>query len=159
VDAFHANLRKMQTKPEDVMPWRVNGERWHLSEKGFPPGRKLQWDRNLLPGLLKVVRSVEPKIEVQWDNRITVTFRIPGVKRAWAQFRTKESAGLDCRFLGKKGQFNLTQLEAFGTQPALQPHSKGEVLRLLFLHENHVHAAQLREVLTQHLRGFREVFA
>ena len=46
VDSFHNTLRKMNTKPEDVMPWKVNGERWHLSEKGFPPGRKLYWDRD-----------------------------------------------------------------------------------------------------------------
>jgi len=26
----------MQTKPEDLMPWKVHGERWHLGAKGFP---------------------------------------------------------------------------------------------------------------------------
>jgi excinuclease ABC subunit A len=158
VDAFHANLKKMQTRPEDVMPWKVNGERWHLGEKGFPPGRKLQWDRGLLPTLLTLVRTIEPKITVDWGNRIAITLRVPGIKRAWAQFRTKDSAGLDCRFLGKKGEFNLSQVEPFGTQPALQPHRQGEMLRLLFLHENHVHAARLKDVLKQHLGGFREVF-
>ena len=64
----------------------------------------------------------------------------------------------DVRFLGKKGQFNLGQLESFGVQPALQAHRTGEVMRLVFLHENHVHAARLKDVLTQHLQGFREVF-
>jgi excinuclease ABC subunit A len=157
-DAFHKNVRRMQTKPEDVMPWKVNGERWHLGEKGFPTGRKLQWDRSLLPGLLALLRSVEPKIEVNWDNRVAITFRVPGITRAWAQFRTKDSAGLDCRFLGKKGQFNLNQVESFGAQPTLQPHRQGEILRLVFQHENHLHAARLKEVLRQHLQGFREVF-
>src|SRR5207302_6244248 len=51
--SFHAAIKRMQTKPEDVMPWKVNGERWHLGEKGFPPGKKVQWDLALLPRLLE----------------------------------------------------------------------------------------------------------
>jgi len=43
VGSFANTLTRMNTKPEDVMPWKVNGEKWHLGEKGFPPGRKLQW--------------------------------------------------------------------------------------------------------------------
>ncbi len=157
-DAFGRNLKRMQTRPEDVMPWKVNGERWHLGEKGFPPGRKIRWDRSVLAGLLELVRAVEPNVEVQWDNRAAITLRVPGVTRAWAQFRTKDAEGLVCRFLGKKGQFNLSQLEPFGIQPTVQPHREGEIIRLLFQHENHVHAARLRELLREHLRGFREVF-
>ena len=57
--AFQAAIQRAQTKPEDVMPWKVNGERWHLGEKGFPAGRKLEWDRALLPRLLALARLKE----------------------------------------------------------------------------------------------------
>ena len=50
------------------MPWKVNGQRWHLSDKGFPLGKKLQWDRASLPRLLDLVREVEPSVEVGWDS-------------------------------------------------------------------------------------------
>ena len=33
--SFLATVKRMQTKPEDVMPWKLQGERWHLGEKGF----------------------------------------------------------------------------------------------------------------------------
>src|SRR5262249_5116573 len=79
VDACHANLKRRKTRPEDVMPWKVNGERWHLGEKGFPPGRKLQWDRALLPRLLQLVREIEPNVEVRWDVQHFITLRVPGV--------------------------------------------------------------------------------
>jgi excinuclease ABC subunit A len=108
--SFSAGLKRIQTKPEDVMPWKINGERWHLGEKGFPVGRKLQWDRAILPRLLSIVREVVPDLELQWDNRAAITLRVPGISRAWAQWRTKESHGLDCRFVGKKGQLNLSQV-------------------------------------------------
>jgi excinuclease ABC subunit A len=159
VASFEANLQRLRTRPEDVMPWKLNGQAWHLGEKGFPPGKKLQWDRALLPRLLELVRELEPGLEVRWDSRLAITLRVPGVSRSWAQWRTKESFGLDCRFLGKKGQFNLSQVQAFGVSPALSHNrADGDVLRLVFRHDEHVHAAKLKEVLADHLRGFREAF-
>jgi excinuclease ABC subunit A len=158
--AFHNNLRRLATKPEDVMPWKVNGERWHLGEKGFPPGRKVQWDRGLLPRLLELVREVEPELEVVWDARDAIKLRIPGVGRSWAQWRTKDCAGLDCRFIGKKGQFNLGAVEAFGVSPQINGHQyDADVLRLVFQHPEHLHADRLKRLLAEHLRGFRETFA
>jgi excinuclease ABC subunit A len=159
VAAFQATLKRMQTKPEDVMPWKVNGERWHLGDKGFPPGRKVAWDRALLSRLLALVREIEPKVEIAWDTRAAITLRLPPITRGWAQWRTKEAHGLDCRFLGKKGQFNLSQIEKFGSHPQMvTDRPGGDLLRLVFLREEHVHAAQLKEVLAEHLRGFREEF-
>ena len=76
--SFHKNLLRLQTKPEDVMPWKLKGERWHLGEKGFPIGKKLRWDRAALPALLAVVRAVEPEVEVRWDNRDAITLRVSG---------------------------------------------------------------------------------
>jgi excinuclease ABC subunit A len=141
------------------MPWKINGQRWHLGEKGFPPGRRLQWDRSLLPRLLDLVREVEPGLEVTWDNRDAITLRVPGVSRGWAQWRTKLAEGLDCRFMGKKGQFNLSQFESIGASPSINgSRAEGDVLRLIFQHNEHVHAPKLKELLAEHLRGFRETF-
>src|SRR5262249_34116434 len=107
VASFEANVKRMQTKPEDLMPWKLNGEKWHLGEKGFPPGRKLRWDRAALPRLLQVIKEVDPALEVQWANRDSVSFKVPDAGRSWAHLRTKDSDSLKARFLGKKGQFNL----------------------------------------------------
>ena len=52
----------------------------------------------------------------------------------------------------------MSQLEPFGVHPAIVPHNRGELVRLVFQHDNHLHAARLKEVLRQHLDGFREVF-
>ena len=156
--SFLGALKKMDAKPEDVMPWKVNGERWHLSEKGFPPGRKLQWDRAILPRVLDVLRKVEPELEIAWDNRGHIGINVPGVSRAWAVLRTKDSDALHCRFLGKKGQFNLNQIDKFGLEPTLQSSAEGEAMVLRFTHDNHLHPQALREIMTQQLAGFREHF-
>jgi excinuclease ABC subunit A len=159
VAAFHKTLKRLQTKPEDLMPWKINGERWHLSEKGFPPGRKVQWDRALLPRLLTLVREIEPRLDVRWDNRVAISLKVPGVSRSWAQWNTKATGGLDCRFLGKSGQFNLSQVEALGISPTINgQRTQGDLLRLVFQHEGHIHPAKLKALLADHLRGFREAF-
>ena len=157
--AFHKTVGRIQTKPEDLMPWKIHGERWHLGEKGFPPGKRVHWDRALLPQLLDLVKEVEPGVSIKWDTQHAISLRVPGVGRAWATWVTKDAEGLDCRFLGKKGQFNLSRIERFGTAPRLNGNREdGETMRLVFTHHEHVHAPKLKELLAEHLRGFREVF-
>ena len=145
-------------KPEDVMPWKLHGEKWHLSEKGFPPGRHIRWDRAILARLLALVRSVEPAIEIKWDTRDSITLRVPGVKRAWGLWRTKSPAALDCRFLGKSGQFNLARLEELGGATELLPHREGEILHVAVQQLQPAHLAKWQAVLAEHLAGFRETF-
>jgi excinuclease ABC subunit A len=159
VAAFQANLKRLQTKPEDVMPWKVNGERWHLGDKGFSPGRKMYWSRSVLARLLDVVREVEPKLEIEWDTRDAILLKLPGIGHSWARFRTKDNHALDCRFFGRKGQFNLSRIEQFGVGPEIgQERDNIDVLRLIFRQEEQLHAAQLKVLLQEHLSGFREVF-
>jgi excinuclease ABC subunit A len=158
VRSFEKNVKRMQTRPEDVMPWKIAGERWHLGEKGFPPGKKLKWDRAVLPRLIELVQSIEPNLEIRWDTRDAITLYVPGITRSWAQWRTKDPSGLICRFVGKKGQFNLSQIEKFGKDPQiLRERDETDILQLVFLQADHVHPADLKERLAEHLRGFREV--
>ncbi|MGH7224722.1 MAG: excinuclease ABC subunit UvrA, partial [Gemmataceae bacterium] len=157
--SFHNNLKRLRTKPEDVMPWKINGERWHLGDKGFPPGKKVRWERSLLTRLLQLLREVESGIEVRWDARDAITLRVPGVSRSWAQWRTKKAVALECHFLGKKGQFNLSQIEPLGVAPNIGTQRKdGDVLSLHFQKMDQEQAGRVKNLLAEHLRGFREVF-
>jgi excinuclease ABC subunit A len=159
VASFEANVRRLQTKPEDMMPWKVNGERWHLGDKGFPPGQKVRWERPVLSRLLELVRRVEPGVRVEWDTRDAIKLYVPGVGRAWGQWWTKKAAGLEGRFLGKKGQFNLSQFEGIGVAPAISSHrGDGDLLRLVFQNPEQVQPAKLQQLLAEHLKGFRETF-
>jgi excinuclease ABC subunit A len=158
VTSFQDNLKRLRSKPEDVMPWKVNGERWHLGEKGFPAGQKLRWDRAILPRLVEVVREVEPGLEVRWDARDAITLKVPGVSRGWAQWRTKLACSLECRFLGKKGQLNLARIEGLGVTPHIGHRKDGDVMHLHFQQLDPGQISKLKEVLAEHLRGFREVF-
>ena len=60
------------------MPWKKDGEKWHLGEKGFPAGQGAKWDRSLLPRLIKLLRDIDPTLEFKWDVRDAVTIRPAG---------------------------------------------------------------------------------
>src|SRR5262249_48753334 len=99
------------------------------------------------------------ELEVRWDARDAVTLKVPGVSRGWAYWRTKEAEALVCRFVGKRGGLNLAQVEGVGVRPEIQDiRSDGDALVLTFEQLDQVPAAKLKEVLAEHLRGFREAF-
>jgi excinuclease ABC subunit A len=160
VEAFQKNLTRMATAPEDLMPWKVNGERWHLGDKGFPPGRKMYWDRSILPTFLAMAKTAVPGLEFLWDARDAITLKVPGVNKGWGRVRTKDNAALDARFLGQPGQLNLARLEGIGKDSTLTADRAdgGETMRLLFHRAEEMPAAKLKAVLAEHARGFREHF-
>ncbi|MFO0927445.1 MAG: ATP-binding cassette domain-containing protein [Gemmataceae bacterium] len=157
--SFFATVKRMNTKPEDVMPWKLNGQRWHLGDKGFPPGRPVRWDRQTLARLLTLVQEVEPKLEVTWDARDAITLRVPGVSRSWAQWRTKDADALDCRFLLKKGSLNLARLEGVASAEIGSHRADADVLRLRLTDLKGDQARRLKEILAEQLDAFRAAFA
>ena len=62
--------------------------------------------------------------------------------------------------MGKKGQFNLSRLEGVGAATASvdSKRATGDVMRLVFQHLEPSQAAKLKELLGEHLGGFREAF-
>jgi len=159
-DAFHKNLGRMTTSIEDVMPWKVNGEKWHLSEKGFPVGRKQYWDRTILLALVAIVKESIPDIEIDWDTRDAIMFRLPGISRGWGRVRTKDNTKLECRLVGKKGQYNLSRLEGIGKESVIEADREdgSDVMRLLFYRHEDMPRAKIKSLLIEHAKGFREQF-
>jgi excinuclease ABC subunit A len=160
IESFNGNIKRLKTKPEDLMPWKLNGEKWHLGEKGFPPGRKLYWDRAVLKQALDILRAAVPDVEIKWDNRVVFMLRIPGCSKSWGHWRTKDNSGLYCRFLGKKGQINLARVEGIGQNPEIETgRQDGDVLQLFFLQLGHLNPERFKSVLQELAASFRKNFA
>ena len=142
---------------EAQMPWKKDGRKWHLSDKGFPLGRKLRWDRSLLPRLLAVLGEMDPQLEYKWDVRDAVTIRPAGSPRFWCRIKTKESDALEAWFVGRRGQINLAAVDGIGRDPAIEGDRNDgtEVLKLRFLAADHLQPQRLREVLLDHLKVFQ----
>jgi excinuclease ABC subunit A len=157
VESFQSTIGKMRTSPEDVMPWKLNGERWHLGEKGFPPGYRVKWERAILPRLLEVVKESIPDVTVQWDNRLMLTLRLPGMSRAWAYVTTKSPDALDLKFSAKKGQFNLSRLDGLSGEHDVSGHRRDcDVVQIKFRTLTPVDVERLRTLLPELAESFRK---
>ena len=148
-------------KVEAAMPWKVAGEKWHLGEKGFPPGKGAKWDRTLLPKLLALLRDLEPGLKIQWDVKDAVTVRVPQANRFWARVKTKEAAALEVWLPAKAAQFNLARWDGAGRDVTLdRGRWEGvDVVTLKFVTAADFDPAKLRPLLAEQLRGFLEVYA
>ena len=159
--SFQHNLKRLQTKPEDVMPWKVNGERWHLGDKGFPAGQ----EGAVGPGPAAAAAGPGARGGAD-DGGATGTSATPsrcGCRASAGPGRSggpRTAAGLDCRFLGKKGQFNLSRMEGLAARRRSITSSARTATCCGWCSSMRTtsQAAKLKELLAEHLRGFREVF-
>ena len=160
-ESFHAQVGRLKNSVEDLMPWKTDGETWHLGPKGFPPGKAAKWDRGVLSALLAAVRQAVPDVDVKWDVRDAITLRVPGISRMWGRVKTKDPAALEAWFVGKPGQFNLSRVERIGRHPEIVADRAdgADVLKLRFLTTDQLRPKELEKLLADHVAGFRETFA
>ena len=96
------------------MPWKVLGQKWHLSKKGFPPGKKTAWKPEVLEELLEMLADAVPDGQFLWNNQNVVYLMVPGVREPWATVYTKRLAGVDLILNGPKGAFQLGGVAELG---------------------------------------------
>jgi len=145
---------------EGNMPWKKDGEKWHLGDKGFPPGQGAKWDRALLPKLVKLLREIDPALDFKWDVRDAVTVRPPGASRFWVRVKTKERDALEVWFTGRRGQARPAQFENLGSDASIEGDRAdgSEVLKLWFSTSAHLDTAKLKPLLVDHLKAFKTAF-
>ncbi len=161
VESFQTLTDGGSTGVEAAMPWKQDGEKWHLGEKGFPPGKGVKWDRPLLPKLLKLLKDVESKIEVNWGTRDAITIRVPKIGRFWVRIKTKEAVAMEVWLVAKPGQFNAARFEGVGRDAVVEgDRQEGcDLVKLRFVTGDEFDAKKLKPILAEALRGFRETFA
>ncbi len=69
---------RVRQKPEDVMPWKVLGRKWHFARKGFPPGKTPKWDTDVLEELCEMLAETAPDGQFLWNNQQVVHVCVNG---------------------------------------------------------------------------------
>jgi excinuclease ABC subunit A len=159
IASFENNLERMATDIETFMPWKINGQQWHFSNKGFPPGRTMLWDPEVLRRLAAIVQELAPEMEMDWNLRDAVHLRPKGASKFWSRWKTKDPLALECQFLGKRGQFNLARLEPFGwTHSINRDKESGDLLCFRFRTIEQLKPVEFKKLLAECLEGFNELF-
>ena len=161
VEVVQGRVATASTGVEGNMPWKKDGEKWHLGEKGFPPGQGAKWDRALLPKLVRLIRDIDTKLEWKWDVRDAITIRPRGSSRFWCRIKTKESSALEAWFIGRRGQTSPGKFANFAGDVKIEGERNdgSEVLKLWMVTGNHLQSDELKPLLAEHLRAFKKASA
>jgi excinuclease ABC subunit A len=150
IKGFEKYADRVEQNPEDVMPWKVLGRKWHLSRKGFPPGQRVQWDLEALEELCEVLDETVEKSQFLWNNQQVVHVMIPGHSEPWATIHTKKPAGIDLSLHGPKNRFALGRIADLAAERELVPGSKSDTVKFRFNTAEQINASELLEFLQEH---------
>ena len=77
------------------MPWKVLGQKWHVSRRGFPLGKKVKWETEVLEDLCELLHEMAPDAQFLWNSQQVVPLMVKEQRAAWATLHTKRPDGLD----------------------------------------------------------------
>ena len=168
VEGFKKFTERVGKNPEDVMPWKVLGKKWHLARKGFPPGKKVAWPQETLEELLELLESTaagalngEASVgapQFLWNNQQVVHLMIPGQRLPWATVQTKRTVGVDVSLHGPAGAFATGRVAEIGVKQLVQPGSEGyDAVKLRFITPQDLTRGDLQKFLAEHLEAVRAV--
>jgi excinuclease ABC subunit A len=166
IAGFRKFTERVQQNPEDVMPWKVLGRKWHLARKGFPPGKAPAWNIEVLEELLETLGEIasaggaengsNTSPQFLWNNQQVIHLMIPGRREPWATVLTKKLEGVDLVLNGPAGAFATGRIVDLASQRAVTSNGSGlDQVRLRFVKVDDLHRGDLAAFLAEHLQAVR----
>lgn len=149
IEGFVSVTEKVAANPEEMMPWKKLGKRWHLSPRGFPVGKKPSWDSKLLDRIFKMLENVADG-EYQWTNQKIVHLHPRNGDSPWATIHTKRVDGVEVSLTGPKGRFGLGRIAELCDHASIDSQSEHDVMRLVFDNIKQIESKDLQQFLNEH---------
>jgi excinuclease ABC subunit A len=147
---------RARENPEDLMPWKVLGRKWHFARRGFPIGKTVEWDAEVLEELCELLGEICPQAQFLWNNKQMVPVYVRDQHEPWASVQTKRLDAVYLHLVGPKGRFALGRLMGLGTDPEIDGQRPDcDVIRLRFRSAEQL-TPDLRDFLQEHLAGLRK---
>jgi excinuclease ABC subunit A len=151
VKGFESYLGRAAARPDDIMPWKVLGQKWHFARKGFPPGKRVEWEPEVLEELCELLAEVAPEGQFLWNNQQLVHVFVPGQKEAWASVLTKKPQAVELVLNGPKNRFAYGQVLELGCGRDFDTSPKHfDQLRLRFQTKQDLAKANFVDFLRKH---------
>ena len=137
------------------MPWKVLGQKWHLARKGFPPGKKISWDVDVLEELCEMLSEASGG-QFLWNNQQVVHVFVEGQKEPWATIHTKRLDAIELALSGPKDRFAFGSVAGLGVEPELQTDKPDrDLLKLKLRTVADLERNDLAGFLKEHCQGSR----
>jgi len=157
VAGFGRFAERARQNPEDLIPWKVLGRKWHLIRRGFTPGKTIEWDAAVLERLLDLLAEVCPDGQFLWGNKQVVPVYVPQQREPWAAVQTKTPDAVYLTLTGPKNRFPLGRLTGLGGEAELVAERTGiDLIRLKLRTLDQVRDKRLATLLKEHLAEVRK---
>jgi excinuclease ABC subunit A len=152
VAGFATFTEKVQHQSDILHPWKQLGRKWHFARKGFPLGKTVAWDAEVLEDLMELLAELMPQGQFLWNNKQVVPVYVPEQHDPWAAVQTKKVDAVYLHLMGPKGRFTLGQTTELGYNPEFDgTRPKFDAIRLKFRSTDDLARGDLRGFLKQHL--------
>jgi excinuclease ABC subunit A len=140
------------TNPEDAMPWKKLGQKWHLMRKGFPPRKRVHWKMEVLEQLCDLLSEAEPEGQFHWTNQQVVHFTVPQRSEPWASLHTKRPGSLDLTLIGPKNRVGFGRVTELAWDREFDASKEDvDLIRLKFRTLDDLRRGDLADFLREHL--------
>ncbi|MHB0957758.1 MAG: excinuclease ABC subunit UvrA [Pirellulaceae bacterium] len=151
VAGFQKFTELTELKPEDHMPWKKLGQRWHFMRKGFAPGRRVLWDVAVWEELFEILQETAPDGQFLWNNQVLVHLLLNGQREPWITITTKRCESLEIALQGPKGCVTLGRIAAIARERELDAtRPDRDLVRLKFRTVEDLHQGDLNAFLKEH---------
>ncbi len=152
IESFAEKTKRIDSNIEDHMPWAKLGPKWHFLRKGFPPGKKINWDVAVLETLHELLKETAPHGEFRWKNKQVVHLYVPEQKEPWASIQTKKADAVWLQLSGPKDSASLGRVADLANEPSVtQLNGERDIVRMNFDQVSQVAIDDFREFLKEHL--------
>ncbi len=152
IEGFRRFTDRVRQNPDDIMPWKVLGQKWHFARRGFHIGKNILWDVEVLEQLYQMLSDAAPQAQFLWNNKVVVPVYLPGRREPWASLQTKKCDAVYLNLAGPKGRFALGRITGLGHEPTLDgDRADFDLIRLKFRSTKELEEGNLRSFLEEHL--------
>ncbi len=151
IEGFRAFTERVRQKPDDLMPWRVLGRKWHFLRRGFLKGGPPRWEPEVLEEICRLLEAAALGCQFGWENKVVVPVHVPGRKRPWAGLMTKRPEAVHLILIGPKNRFPLGRVMDLGFEPGLDGENSDEDrIRLKFRSREDLARGDIAGFLKEH---------
>jgi excinuclease ABC subunit A len=135
--------------PEDLMPWKKLGRKWHLLRKGLPGNGRIPWNFDLLAELLPVLEANLGDLQPDYAIRTKINWSNPRTGRLAVELHTKRTEGAELCLYGVPGEISLGRISTFGSQRSITPAEGCDEIRIRLTQTEHATDPQLAGFLAE----------
>jgi excinuclease ABC subunit A len=167
IEGFKKYTTKIEKKPNNLMPWKILGEKWHSLAKGLIGGDKLLWELSLLTELFGMLKEISPHSRIVWTNKVLVPFyhppikyrtkntkplKIDGKNTPWIVVHTKRIDAIYIDLYVEKNSIPLGRIRTIGTEPFVNGKNKQfDIIQLKLTKKSEIRSQEFQQLLRETL--------